>query len=573
VNRALRGAGLVAALILGGTCSLPETPSPRVASPGPSGTALTAVPASQTPSSQTPTSSPSSIGHRIGVRVVDGAGEFFDQQTGQKFVPRGFDWVRLSGGGHASFDEGVYDPAGTDAEFTRIAAQGYNTIRVFLNTYEGGVLGVTTPLSSTYLDRVADFLDRAAGHGLYVVLTQDELAGATHYGFASDPGIESINAVYLSKGGVSTDARYFGDLARELVGRGARLDALLAYELRNELYFTDKYPPFSLASGSVTTANGETYDMASQDDRWRMLEDNVLHWIEVSRSAILAVDPTALVTVGFFQPQGPVPSRIGDDRLIETRRAISESSADFIDLHGYPGGELNLDDLVTNFKLPAETAKPILMGEFGASHFAYPSIDDAVMALVNWQIESCTYGFDGWLLWPWDSADQPEFWSGVDENARLAEVLAPTTRPDPCTLGPLDLATDLTHGATAEASSTAPGFPPSNAIDGLADTYWNAATVAPQWIRIDLGSARTVEEIRLNVAQDPPGQSRHVVSVRSAGGDWHEVHVFKGITENGQLLIFRPDSPLMNVRYVRIETTALAADLWPAWREIRVLGR
>jgi hypothetical protein len=572
VKRALRGAGLVAALMIGGTCSLPETPSPRVASPGPSGTASSPLPSSQTPSSQMPTFSPSSIGHRIGVRVVDGAGELFDQQTGERFVARGFNWVRLRQGDHASFDSGVYEPAQLDAEFARIADGGFNTVRVFMSTYEGGVLGSTTPLNGPYLDTVADFIGHAAAHGLYVVLTQDELGSRQFYGFQSAPGIEDINAVYLSDGGVAADARYFGDLARELVARHTRLDALLAYEIRNEVYLTEKYPPFSLHEGAITTGNGQTYDMASADDRVRIIEDHLLHWIDASRAAILAVDPTALVTVGFFQPKGPVPSRIGDERLIETGRVIVESSADFIDLHGYPGGDLNLGQLVTNFKLPPVTSKPILMGEFGAARAAYPDIDDALRVLVGWQIESCSYGFDGWLEWPWDSADMLEFWGGDDEDGVLAHALAPATRPDPCVQEPLHIATDLALGGTATASTTAEGYPPGNAIDGLPETYWNSSSGAPQWIRVDLGAARTIDEIRLQVAQNPAGPSRHVVSVRSPNGDWHKVKVFDGNTEDRQVLVWQPEAPLENVRYVRIETTALNADLWPAWREISLLG-
>jgi hypothetical protein len=567
VSRALRGSRLVAALILCGACSLVQTPSPSVTAPGPTGTAST-----QTPSARAPATAPASIAHRIGVRVVDGAGELFDRQTGERFIARGFNWVRLRDGRHAAFDSGVYDPNQLDTEFERMADAGFNTVRVFMSTYEGGVLGTTTPLSASYLDNVADFLARAGAHGLYVVLTQDELGSRRFYGFETVPGIEDINAVYLSAGGVAADARYFGDLAHELVARGARLDALLAYEIRNEVYLTDKFPPFSFTVGTVTTGNGQTYDMASADDRVRIIEDNLLRWIDTSRAAILAVDPTALVTVGFFQPKGPVPSRIGDDRLIETGRAITESSADFIDLHGYPGGDLNLGEIVTNFKLPPVTAKPVLMGEFGADRFAFPSIDDAMRVLVGWQVESCSYGFDGWLQWLWDSTDMPEFWGGVDNGGLLENALAPATRPDPCGEGPLAIPTDLARGADATASSTATGFPPSNAIDGKAETYWNAATGVPQWIRLDLGVARTLDEMRLQVAQNPAGYSRHEISVRSPDGNWRKVHTFDEATEDGQMLVWRPETPLANVRYVRIETTAIIADLWPAWREISLLG-
>src|SRR5712692_651029 len=52
--------------------------APRTGGPLPASTA--SIPASE---------------HRIGVRVVNGIGEFYDRVTGQKFVPRGNNYIRL----------------------------------------------------------------------------------------------------------------------------------------------------------------------------------------------------------------------------------------------------------------------------------------------------------------------------------------------------------------------------------------------------------------------------------------------------------------------------------------------
>jgi dsDNA-specific endonuclease/ATPase MutS2 len=40
-----------------------------------------------------------------------------------------------------------------------------------------------------------------------------------------------------------------------------------------------------------------------------------------------------LVSVGFFHPQAPNPSRIGDPRVVVSAPAIWQSQLDFIDLH------------------------------------------------------------------------------------------------------------------------------------------------------------------------------------------------------------------------------------------------
>jgi hypothetical protein len=73
-------------------------------------------------------------------------------------------------------------------------------------------------------------------------------------------------------------------------------------------------PPLSFTSGTVTTANGKTYDMSSADEKKRMIEENNVFWLDSVRAAILEADPTVLVSVGFFHPQEPHRSRVGDPR-------------------------------------------------------------------------------------------------------------------------------------------------------------------------------------------------------------------------------------------------------------------
>lgn len=292
------------------------------------------------------------VEHRIGVRLVDGAGQFYDRLTGDRFVPRGVNLIRLSGGGHSTLDVGQYDPGRIEATFSDLATMGYNVVRVFLYSRPGGMPGSVGGLSPEYLDNVVDLLDKARTHGIQIVLTQDWLPESAAWGFESDPLIDNVNAMYLSRGGVETNQHFYREWVSALAARGAAFDALLAYELRNELYFTESYPPFSLTSGMVTIANGKTYDLGETGAHRRLLEENLVSWVDTMRAEILAIDPTALVTVGFFQPKGPNTSREGDDRIIETEQVIQGSSLDFIDLHGYPGGELDLAQIVGNFGLP-----------------------------------------------------------------------------------------------------------------------------------------------------------------------------------------------------------------------------
>jgi hypothetical protein len=52
--------------------------------------------------------------------------------------------------------------------------------------------------------------------------------------------------------------------------------------------------------------------------------------------------------------------------------------------------------------------------------------------LQEWQRDSCAYGFDGWLLWTWDTYEQPELWTALSGGRVIEQALAPVTRADPC---------------------------------------------------------------------------------------------------------------------------------------------
>jgi hypothetical protein len=147
------------------------------------------------------------------------------------------------------------------------------------------------------------------------------------------------------------------------------------------------------------------------------------------------VDPTALVTVGFFAPQGPVPYRIGDTRLISVYPAIASSSADLVDIHGYPSpGDLTIDQAMQNYAVVGfQKTKPVLMGEYGTFQYSYAYIADAASALQAWQIAGCAYHLRGWLLWSWDDYEQPpSVWNDQAGDGSIDRALAPASRPDPC---------------------------------------------------------------------------------------------------------------------------------------------
>jgi hypothetical protein len=388
--------------------------------------------------------------HRIGVRPgTTGFAEFFDRATGQSFTPRGSSYVRLAWQTHAygyaeyahsAFNIGSYDAGRAEAALARMAGHGYNAVRVFLNGCCTNSIGNPAGgLASAYVANLVDFLRRARSHGVYVMLTADWppwLGGyADHYAGCSQ--FAYYNLLNLCPGGIAANVAFFRDVAQALVDQGAPLDALLAYELRSEYYYDSDQPPLSWTSGLVTTADGLTYDMGKDTSRQAMMDNGLVHFTDRVRSAILEVDPTALVAVGFFWPHGPNPSRIGDPRVIEVYPAMARSTADFVDIHAYALlGDLTASQMVENFKLAGhQEEKPVLMGEFGAFKFQYPWIADAAALLEDWQIQTCASEVKGWLLWTWDTEEPeqvPPLWSAMSGDGSINGSLAPAFRPDPC---------------------------------------------------------------------------------------------------------------------------------------------
>lgn len=387
------------------------------------------------------------LAHRIGVRQINGFGEFYDRKTDARFVPRGNNYIRLApqlvGGQtqvyHSTFIVGRYDPTRAETALTRMAAVGYNIVRVFLsNTCTTGCSAnaSTGQISSAYVANLVDFLRRARAHGIVVMLTSEWLPGGTAYDSIAASirreWFDDVNIIFLSPQGVQMSVLFWQSLIRELIRQRAPLDAVFAYSLANEAVVTSARPPFTLASGRVTTASGDSYDMASNVDRKRMIDDAFVYYIGQVGSAIRQVDPTALVTMGFFHDKEPNPARRGDDRLVRTRAVIERSTADFVDIHPYPGDELGFAELMQNYGIDGPVGKPIVIGEMGASRRAFATNRDAADALVAWQRQSCAYGIDGWLLWTWDSDEQPDLWNALSGGGVIEKALAPQNRPGPC---------------------------------------------------------------------------------------------------------------------------------------------
>lgn len=581
---------VLAGMLLLGACTGSAAPT-TTTSTAPMGTSTSVTPttAPAATSSQPPTTTPAPPPeHNIQVRVVDGKGEFYDARTGERFVPRGMNYNRLLPGSTGRGMFGMllsttrYDRDTVDKDLAAMEALGFNVVRILLEicgpAANGCVAGPDGRLSTRYIDNLTDFLTRAKTHGMVVIVASNTLPDDSYwlnatYGVSNET-FGGANNEFLNPKAVPIYVDYWRSLVQALVDRGAPLDAIWAYELRQEHSFSLDQPPLSLDAGLVTTANGETYDMASPEDKDRMIDEGVTYWADTIRAAVLDIDPTALVTVGFFVPNAPNPVMDPDDpRFVRTAYFLSNSTMDFFDLHHYPGNGVDDAEIWENFGIAGVDDKPLVLGEFGAYKDWFADTSSAAAAVMGLQVASCRVGFDGWLVWSWRGDLATDIWWASDGDGEIAEVVSPRDRPDPCVYGTFDfISWNVASDATTSASSAYDGTPAANVNDGTPD-LWNAARGAPQWIELAIGEPADIDAIRLTVAQDPQGASRHELWIRRSGGDIELIHVFDGVTGEGDVLTYEPSEPLNEVELVRVVTTRIAGGLAPAWHEIELLTR
>ena len=525
-----------------------------------------------------PTPSQPQVEHRIGIRQVNGFSEFYDIQSGEKFTPRGVNYVYVpteSGYSSKLLQVGTYDPQRTRDDFTRLANLGYNTVRVFLdhcNQVAGCIANTEAQdLNPTYLDNIADMMQAAKETGIYILFTSSDLPDDSGYSEEANSGSGGKfagyrNSYFLRPEAISAFRRYWSDILYGLVERQAAFDAVLGWEILNELWMYKDQPPLSLNSGTVETTTGR-YDLSDPQQKAQMVSDGVIHFIAQLKEEILLHDPSALVTMGFITTE-----QAPQEWYVETASLLEVSNLDFFDLHAYPG-TVNLQTLADSFGVIGFETKPIIMGEYGLYRHLYANIDTASHVGNNWVADSCEFGFDGWMYWAYYPSEEiagDVTWALVDEDDYLLESLAPQNHLDPCQ--PVEIPTDnLAFQKPVQASNYLPDQPPTQAVDNDPTTVWNAGELPEEWIQINLQGTFRITEIRLLVAQTPAGNTTHHVQTRLASDqDYVTVFEFNADTHDGVWLLLEPESPLENVGQIRIVT--ISSPSWVAWREIQVFG-
>ena len=89
---------------------------------------------------------------------------------------------------------------------------------------------------------------------------------------------------------------------------------------------------------------------------------------------------------------------------------------------------------------------------------------------------------------------------------------------------------------------------------------------------MDLGTTKTIQEIRLTVIQSPAGPTTHRIwgSATGVEGSWQLLTIVQGNTSEGQILNAVLPTKVSGIRFIKVETTESPS--WVAWSEIDVRG-
>ncbi|MBL7040988.1 MAG: cellulase family glycosylhydrolase [Pirellulaceae bacterium] len=381
-----------------------------------------------------------------GVIVRDG--RFVLRESGKPFRPVGFNFIRLFNDGrtadHDNFSRTGYDASEHEEMLRRLAADGFNAVRVFINFQPGEVIERrdSTELSPVYLDNVTDFLVRAKTHGVYVMLSMrrlPEIHRYIQYRGKLDPMVAGANQYFLHPGWIQAKTQYMQDFHRAILQRNSdALGAVFAIDIQNEVCFYPGQKPFSLSEGTFEAPNGRSYDLATQ--KLQLADDCAIHHINACADAIHEVFPAVLINVNVFTFAAVGRTGPGDfhvekagwrNRVPFRPLAIVRSKADMVDVHFYSGtmDKYRKDLESIEFEKLKQTAsaagKPLIVGEFGVfkNQFA-DDFETACRFLRNDWLPRLNRDWDGWLYWTYDTHEQPRLWNAAHDDFAIFRVLA-----------------------------------------------------------------------------------------------------------------------------------------------------
>lgn len=380
-------------------------------------------------------------------RITTQNGQFVVAETGELFIPRGFQYVRIRNNGiHYVHTPGFYQPLAIEEMFADIAKHGFNVVRTFLGFEgvfdEGGIF-------SAFLDNLEDYMRRARKHGVYVILERRYVLPTGPYGAALSDWESSFtegivpgpnNMRYMSMAYYEAMRRFWGDLVRAIRDRDpGLLSTVFAYELENESELRVNEAPIVNTEGVFVAPDGRVFDVADEDELQALLDHCTILWANASVQAIQEVDPEALVTTSVFtyrasgRPEGPGAPRstpYGDPRYPLRPIALAQSNLSFVDIHFYPesidalGAHLDSIEFEQVIEICNTLGKPLFVGEFGAVKPFWPEFKPAAEMIETVLPRLFETGFTGYCFWTYDCHEQMDVWNAKAEDKRIFQFLA-----------------------------------------------------------------------------------------------------------------------------------------------------
>lgn len=376
------------------------------------------------------------------------AGHFTDPEPGAQFHPVGFNYIdlRLLTNGvlwHDTFNPSRYDEALVSSNLAHIAAAGFNTVRVFIDNHVGSnsvVLAYEdTELSTNYMQNVVSFLEFAHAHGIGVLPSLTYFPNTARYLAFRNPveNVGGMNQHYLTAGLIAAKQQYLRDFIRTLSALAPErvADTIFAFDLQNECCYDLDAEPFTLSSGTVTPANGVTYDIATE--KVKLADEMAVYWVDQLADVVHQEAPGSRVDVNVFTYHA-VGRSIGDfnlygvswkDRYPFRPEVLASSQADLLDIHFYTTDSTELQADLNSIEFGAvskawkNAGKPIIVGEFGSfiNELTLPEVEVWKRDEIDLFAE---YGFQGWLYWTYTNDLQTTLWHAVDGSGEIFEALA-----------------------------------------------------------------------------------------------------------------------------------------------------
>jgi hypothetical protein len=149
-------------------------------------------------------------------------------------------------------------------------------------------------------------------------------------------------------------------------------------------------------------------------------------------------------------------------------------------------------------------------------------------------------------------------------------TVTPTPSPTPTATATPSAPVEITPAGNAVTASADDGNVPANTVDNNLGTRWSASGDG-QWIRYDLGMARTVSYVKIAFYNGNARQTRFDLQVSPDGSAWTNVraNVSSAGTSTQEEMFDFPD---VSARYVRYLGHGNTVNLWNSLAEVSLFG-